>query len=1077
MQAFGSYSRKTEIDFTKPVQNLFLISGDTGAGKTTIFDAMVFALYGQPSSNVSKKNGAEFQSQYAGPDTRPYAELTFSEHEGREQYTVCRVPRHVRLRRKGKGVTEEGESVTLIMPDGSEYSHNLKETNEKLEEIIGLSKEQFMQVAMIAQGEFMDMLRADSDQRKKIFRRLFGTQIYQNAVEELKNRRSTQDQICKNIQNICRVESLRVRIPEAFPEHEELQALQDSIRADGSFSVTEMERFLELLRTLCMYDEMASAKALEEFERCSRERDAGRDAWTRAENLDAGFRQIREAREVLDELEAGKTLTQEKERLLQSLEQAYGILPAYQRMKDVSDRVVGKEKQENELRFSLPERERIYAASAQNEAVQKSRLDQAQECRTKTNERAAAALEIFRKRKQALENEENNRKLCSKAEAESQLLQQKLEKLEEEQVRCTARMEQLRGAEHRRQLWQKAKDRSERTGDDLERARHLLEQAQASEDAAKRADEEYLKIRQARDEAQNVYNHMWNKFLDAQAGILADALRPGMPCPVCGSTDHPAPCRIDDSETVISREEVDDRKRQLNELESRQESASQTANRKKGEAQDIRARLSEMLRTLQRELSEQIQEITADPLHTDQMDELLEAVRTQPQIDAGKLLTSLRMAGTELEKMLDAEEISIGKDVAELEELRARGEKLQQDILAYRKRKEDNDAALSAARQHLAASIAQVQSMAVPKDFPDEVSVEQSMRAADKNAEEAISAYEQAKNRSQSDRQKLEAARTLLKELEKDLPKLREELETRREEYLKAEEETNLSEDEWTALTRKYDKTFSAQLREELKETENRKTAAESRLAAARNMVGDEGQPDMQALAAALEKTETAMSQAQQRLEEERERKKANQSTYEALAPQMEKRRAAVEALARLDNLYSRLAGKRAGSRMDIETFAQRYCLQQILQAANRRFRELSSGQFELRMYDMEKAGEGKNRGLDLMVYSAVTESVREIQTLSGGESFMAALSLALGMADSIRSGSANIGLDIMFIDEGFGSLDDHARSQAVRVLQEMAGGTRLIGIISHVSELKQEIEEQLLVTKDEYGSSVRWLE
>ena len=184
-----------------------------------------------------------------------------------------------------------------------------------------------------------------------------------------------------------------------------------------------------------------------------------------------------------------------------------------------------------------------------------------------------------------------------------------------------------------------------------------------------------------------------------------------------------------------------------------------------------------------------------------------------------------------------------------------------------------------------------------------------------------------------------------------------------------------------------------------------------------------------------------------------------------------------MEVYTRLDNLYSRLAGKRTGSRMDIETYAQRYCLQQILQAANRRFRELSSGQFELRMYDIEKAGEGKNRGLDLMVYSAVTESVREIHTLSGGESFMAALSLALGMADSIRRGSANIGLDIMFIDEGFGSLDDHARSQAVRVLQEMAGGTRLIGIISHVTELKQEIEEQLLVTKDDNGSSVRWLE
>ena len=168
-------------------------------------------------------------------------------------------------------------------------------------------------------------------------------------------------------------------------------------------------------------------------------------------------------------------------------------------------------------------------------------------------------------------------------------------------------------------------------------------------------------------------------------------------------------------------------------------------------------------------------------------------------------------------------------------------------------------------------------------------------------------------------------------------------------------------------------------------------------------------------------------------------------------------------------------SGNVSGSRMDLETFVQRYYLERILYAANRRFQEMSAGQFELRMYDLKKAGEGKNRGLDLMVYSTVTGKEREVRTLSGGESFMAALSLALGMADQIKQSSAAINLDMMFIDEGFGSLDEHSRNQAVRVLQEMAEGSRLIGIISHVSELKQEIEDQLIVTKDENGRHVKW--
>lgn len=160
---------------------------------------------------------------------------------------------------------------------------------------------------------------------------------------------------------------------------------------------------------------------------------------------------------------------------------------------------------------------------------------------------------------------------------------------------------------------------------------------------------------------------------------------------------------------------------------------------------------------------------------------------------------------------------------------------------------------------------------------------------------------------------------------------------------------------------------------------------------------------------------------------------------------------------------------------MDLETFVQRYYLERILHSANRRFQEMSAGQFELRMRDMDMAGVGKNRGLDLMVYSAVTGKEREVRTLSGGESFMAALSLALGMADQIQESAASVNLDVMFIDEGFGSLDEHSRDKAVRVLQEMAGGSKMIGIISHVTELKQEIEDQLIVEKDDQGSHVRW--
>ena len=221
---------------------------------------------------------------------------------------------------------------------------------------------------------------------------------------------------------------------------------------------------------------------------------------------------------------------------------------------------------------------------------------------------------------------------------------------------------------------------------------------------------------------------------------------------------------------------------------------------------------------------------------------------------------------------------------------------------------------------------------------------------------------------------------------------------------------------------------------------------------------------------------EEAFAEAGAELEEVKRTWLDDRKVLDALLPVMDERRQAVEEYNTVRNLYNRLAGKISGSRMDIETYVQRYYLQEILFSANRRFLEMSAGQFELKLKDDQSAAEGrKNQGLDLMVRSNITGREREIRTLSGGESFMAALSLALGMADRIRQSLSSVNLDIMFIDEGFGSPDEASRNLAVRVLKEMAGGSRLIGIISHVSELKQQIDDQLIVTKDEKGSHVKW--
>ena len=288
-------------------------------------------------------------------------------------------------------------------------------------------------------------------------------------------------------------------------------------------------------------------------------------------------------------------------------------------------------------------------------------------------------------------------------------------------------------------------------------------------------------------------------------------------------------------------------------------------------------------------------------------------------------------------------------------------------------------------------------------------------------------------------------------------------------------QEKNLTEEQWKNLTDTYEKYAAEEFRNDVNSFRSRQAAAESSAQSMRSAIGERTRPVQEEIRCQKEEAEKSLEASGQLRDGIRSVYRENQAVYDTLAPILTDRKRLVEEHAKLDNLYRLVSGNVSGSRMDLETYVQRYYLEKILDAANRRFQDMSAGQFELRMYDLEKAGEGKNRGLDLMVYSTVTGKEREIRTLSGGESFMAALSLALGMADEIQESSAAISLDIMFIDEGFGSLDEHSRNQAVKVLLEMAEGSKLIGIISHVTELKQEIEDQLIVTKDEAGSHVRW--
>lgn len=1072
MQAFGSYGKKTVIDFTKPDQNLFLITGDTGSGKTTIFDAIVFALYGEASSVVNRKNGAELQSQFAAASVEPFVELIFSEKEGSEDvhYTVRRVPKHVRPLKRGTGLKEESGSVSLIMSDGTEYPS--KETDKKLEEIVGLTKNQFMQVAMIAQGEFMALLRAKSDDKKVIFRKLFNTELYQNIVDELAKRRKDKDRKIAQIKTACQTEVGHILVPKlvtadgAETDQEQngvadriadecrdankLQELKERILKSERLSLPDMEALLQTLVSVSEWTKDKMQQSESETSQLYKVYLLKRDAVTKAGQLLERYKELEEAEKELGECEAIKPLMQEWQQCMRQIEDAYDILTLWKQYQEVSGQLETARQALAANEQALPEQKMACEQAAvqlqQAKKVQEQALMDFSEVKTHVEN----DLEAFSKMAEAKRKVLTAQTKVDEAGKQARIAEESLSDLESNEKQWQTQAELLSDTDSRMIILQGKQRDIAGIGADFERWKDEEKDCFSQQRCAEEADKVYADAKDRFNKENTAYIQAYNDFLDAQAGFLAEKLQRGEPCPVCGSTIHPHPHQAEKS--ALTKEELNTLSENVRELQEGQAAAAKKA----GEAKAmLDAKKKNCIQTWEKLLQKVI------AYSREEMGEL-DSERIQSLIETWK-------------KALKDEEKQLHEDEKQLQQLKKRLTKAVKDKEELTAQKNKAEKMSADAKAELAAAQAELKSTFISTYYKSEEEANQSMEQAErrkKDAEKQYQSCDEVDKKVRSDKEKTELK---IAQHRRDIPNLQDKSEKRKVVYTQLMEEKQLTESQWKCVIDSYDKADRQQFEEKIRQYQRKLSAAGKQKAVAEKAIDGRVKPDMEQLCSEQNVAEAAWKKEQALYERYAEIYKTNHRVCEALMPKMAERSKIMEEHRRLDDLYNLLAGKVTGARMDIETYVQRYYLERILYAANRRFGEMSAGQFELRMCDITKAGEGRNRGLDLMVYSNVTGKEREVRTLSGGESFMAALSLALGMADQIQQSSAAIHLDMMFIDEGFGSLDSQSRDQAVRVLQQMAGGSKLIGIISHVSELKQEIEDQLIVSKDEDGSSARW--
>lgn len=1065
MQAFGSYGQKTIIDFTKTDQNLFLVTGDTGAGKTTIFDAIVFALYGEASSVSNKKEGVVLQSQYAGLELEPYVELEFT--DGREQdiYIVRRVPRHLkkitRGAAKGVGTREITGSVSLIMPDGTEYPQ--KESNGKLQEIIGLTKNQFMQVAMIAQGEFMDLLRAKSDDKKKIFRRLFNTEMYEDIAVELGNRKRAKEKDIADIRTRCQSEAARVKLLSDSAENQgqdefgqQTEVLEESLDklkkqiADGEIVV--IGEFLETLFQYCRVLDKKLQTAEKDCSEAAENRDKKRDEYTEAQQLQGLFLQLDQAEEELAQCRELTSEMEKKEQLAGQIQAAWEVKASSDQLEEKSQEAEKTEDSLRELQSQLPELMKIQKEAEKEEERAEKEQRQAQKEFSRISEKAEKALELFRQIGECRKKVQNLEKNLLQIQKQKKEAKDAFEASEIQEKEYRKQAEALSDAGEKLAVCHSKMREIGTMMDDIKGLSAIYREIKKYSDTAEKLQQRYADIRDKYEKKQQEYETLRRAFLDAQAGFLAAELKPGNPCPVCGATEHPSPCIPKEEHRELSQDKIDHIGNDAESLRKEQETLSgevkSNTNLRDARDRDFRENFEKLQDKMRRSIPK-----LPESFSPGQAQELIKQWKQQVQTE-------------EFAYQKQAETL---REIREkLEELEKRKPSLKENMETFQEQEKNVQAALEGARSELAG-------YSSSSDFSSEEEAKNARNMAENRKDQTEEVLKEARNKAECTRQKKTETETLIRRYEKELPARKKEKDRQKKIYETLLQEKNLTEEQWKNLTDIYEKYAAEEFRNDVNSFRNRQTAAKSSTRSMRAAIGERQRPVLEEKRSQAEEAEKIFEASGRIRDGIKSVYQENQAVYDTLAPILADRKRLVEEHAKLDNLYRLVSGNVSGSRMDLETYVQRYYLEKILDAANRRFQDMSAGQFELRMYDLEKAGEGKNRGLDLMVYSTVTGKEREIRTLSGGESFMAALSLALGMADEIQESSAAISLDIMFIDEGFGSLDEHSRNQAVKVLLEMAEGSKLIGIISHVTELKQEIEDQLIVTKDEAGSHVRW--
>ena len=921
LSAFGPYAAETTLDLEKLGKGgLYLITGDTGAGKTTIFDAITYALYDHSSSGI--REGSMLRCKYADDKTPTFVELEFEVHGVR--YTVRRNPEYQRPKARGEGMTTEKADATLTYPDTRPPVTKAKDVTAAVQEIIGLDYNQFSQIVLIAQGQFTKLLNASTEERSRIFRKLFRTQRYAQLQERLQAEASALNQQ-RTAQN----------------------AKLDSLLGGLQFSPEDPDA--EALRTLCAQTVPETALAL-------------LDALTarQAAALEEVGTALQATEAQLDTVQQQLGAAAQAQRLAQQLAARQAELAAAKPALDAARAEAGRHAGDAAQLDALT----AQVTQAQSALAAYDALDTL--CRQQTEARDAARLAAAQAHKRRTQLDSLNAALAA---AETELAA-------------------LADADTRLLALQNRSAQLAQRGEALAKLEQRLADCQRQAKAAHKAQENYRAAAAAQDEARARRDALERAFLDAQAGLLAESLVEGAPCPVCGSTHHPARALL--PHTAPTQAQVEAARQAAAEADRQAQNASAAA-------QSALAAANEAKTSLRRDAETLLPERFTTPEGTVP---LTFALMTNVLAEEN---AALQTAQTDCKAQCRQAEADCRRK-AQLEADR-QAKTRQRPALEQAAAEADRSAAAqNASADALEGQIAERRA-ALP--YPRRADAQAALDKLEADRSALRTGMDTAQRKLKQAEQSVAAAEAAVEALTAQQTAAQKELPARSAEELTAQQ-TELTAARETLRSR--EKQLSAQL------LPNRKTAAQYRAAAEARQTLESRWQWVSALAATAGGTLTSKQ------------------------------------------------------KIKLEAYIQMNYLDRILRYANTRLMQMTAGQYELERIGAEN--QRSQSGLDLGVIDHYNGTRRSVKTLSGGESFKASLALALGLSDEVQSSAGGIRLDTLFLDEGFGSLDEESLELAIRVLSGLTEGDRLVGIISHVGALKDRIDRQVVVHKARTGGS-----